>query len=393
MKSTVADIKNWQAYKSKIDQDIRKMPQDEKVTTRWISTHRFDGETKDRSLVLIGDLHTDIASQWPKLKKTKSGDSLRRVSDKEWETDDESLFTALGKLNFKGIQKVDTLETKTVKVPAWHAPWKQGQAEIMTAVQGQRAPLDDLPTLAKKELSSRLSKADDSNVAKLLQEVRTALVKAIKARLIQVAKDTAATFDKLEQPLRDAAVKSATGQVNAVNDLKDLIKLGGDLAAGLSWSLEEKLQAKMKTEFDALELQRRPTREEWAKFLKIGKNDYKVIKSAQVFKFDGVDHATHYTISDDSVTASRPKVHGVPAAQVLKEAWIDGVRLGAQSHATIEFPSAADNLHLYLGSKSMDPKDLTEEQAKVAEEVLKKVRVELVQWLNTQITAFQKTLK
>jgi hypothetical protein len=280
----------------------------------------------------------------------------------------------------------------TAGTPAWDKQWLQKQQATVQKLTGKPVPFDDMVGWAHRAYLAKRDKIDGKAIDKAIAEVDQLILAELKTRMKTLLTEMTAAFSELNPAARKAVADALGQQINATQDLTAAAASLEDFRRSVAWDFEEKLAAQMKQAHNALELQRRPTRAQWMAHFGIEKNRYKTVKTTPVFEYDGASYGTHFTISYDSVTAAQPRAYQASSASLLNAAFVSGVPTVLQAHATIEFPNSDDNPHLYL-SGNIHPKGLAGADVARANAVLTAVRTELLNWLKTEIEAFQQTIQ
>jgi hypothetical protein len=279
----------------------------------------------------------------------------------------------------------------TAGTPSWDGQWTQKQQAILKKLAGKPVPFDDMPGWARRAFLAKRDKIDGKAIDKAIGEVEKAILIELKARMKSLLSEMREAFAELNATARQRVTVELGRQIDNTKDLQAALDSLVDFRRSVAWDFEEALAVQMKQAHDAQELQRRPTRAQWMAHFGIENNRYKVVKSNRVFEYGGATYGTHFTISYDSVTAAQPRIYQASSASVLQAAFVAGVPTVLQAHATIEFPNAEDNPHLYL-SGNIHPKGLVGDDIARANAVLTAVRNELLVWLENEIKEFQKTI-
>ncbi len=214
----------------------------------------------------------------------------------------------------------------------------------------------------------------------------------LKRRMLKLVVDVAATFVGLNATQRNNVSAELNDAIGRMKALKDATSVLDTFRYRTSWEFEEKLAEQLKRELSALDLARRPTRAQWAAHLRIRENGYRLVETTETFDYAGQTYRTHFRVSYDSVAGTRPNIFGVSPQSALNAVFVNGVTKVLQAHATIAFPVSDDNPHLYLTGDEIDAKGLEGADKERAKQVLTRVRVQLLNWLIQQVTAFQGTL-
>lgn len=284
-----------------------------------------------------------------------------------------------------------TKKLATAGTPSWNADWVKGQEATMKSLAGKEAPFDDMPGWARAAYLKARDEVSGSEWKAGLKKVEDQLLGELKKRMTKLITDVAGAFADLREPRRRAVSDELNGAVRNMKLLKDATSVLEQFRYRTSWEYEEKLAAQMKAELSALDLARRPTRAQWAEHLEVPENGYRMVRTPQTFEYAGATYRTHFTVSYDSVSGARPSIFGVAPQTVINVAFTNSVPMVLQAHATIEFPSAEDNPHLYL-TGDIHPKNLQGEDRERAKVVLTQVRAQMLEWLRQQIVSLQATL-
>ena len=360
--------------------------------------------TRDAGLIKL----SAAAAEWLKLRTAQVTDvnkqgipgKLQAHLAAKWGAGDAAMKEAKSKLDaaLAGDPAVDagTLNPLLKKLgsagtPTWNGEWTKGQEAVLKQLAGKEAPFDDMAAWARETYRKERDEVPGNEYKKGLQKVEALVLAELKKRMKKLIADVAATFVDLQVPARQVASGALDKLVNAMSKLSDATGALDTFRYRTAWDFEDKLEQQLKSEHNALELARRPTRAQWAAYLGIPENRYIVQQTPQTFAFSGAVYRTHFTVSYDSVTAARPRVHGVNAQNVLNAAFVNGVPTVLQAHATIEFPNSDDNPHLYL-TGDIHPKNLVGDDKERAKQVLVQVRDQLIAWLNQRIAGFQQTI-
>ena len=378
----IADLSNYGNYKTHLTNDLNALPLFEKTSCRVIKAYSLAGKTLP--LILVGKASDPLVSKVFNDKANAAVDAhCCRTETNHWSVTTDLLKTSLEKHGSKWvIDKATTLPTAAVAAePPWEDAWDALQKDFVKAVSGLNPPLDALAKKVDEILTKERASADKGNYAARFKSATAALVKTQFHPALEVAYvKLALTYATMNKTVRKALVEKSKANIEA--SVKDLASARTvDIATAAKVELDQAMLA-----------QRTPSRARWARFLQIASNNYITMNHGLRATVAGVQYPVHSTVSDDSISDSRPNVHGKTGAALLDELLVTGVTSVKQAHATLEYgASAADYPHLFWDG-TFHPKGLPAEDADAVKAVLEQERVrarnELVSdWIDKAIAA------